>query len=257
MSDTLRWRLASQGTGVTLPTFLALSESDFYYRYIEAVANQRHEPLLVHLKVFFSPFLPVANCIRDNIACCLLLRNCHNYRFVRPHLLPTDPLANIFFVNVYNQGYLIPIFGGLTPVNVLFIHGIPVSVIDLYFATWLYSILSSDQFITSIPCQSESGQDCGGIFLPGGVEIARLRQENLNQTLLDGGILSDSPVILIEDAPGFEVDYFALEMSFHLMKLRTVPCMDKETDRACIYSCVADINDFTIVAGGSDLWKKD
>jgi len=46
------------------------------------------------------------------------------------------------------------------------------------------------------------------VFLPGGLEVARLHTGNLNSTLLNGTALDNSPTILINDAPGFQLDFF-------------------------------------------------
>ena len=84
----------------------------------------------------------------------------------------------------------------------------------VYFSTWSYGILTVSKFVTGISSETCNQADCLSVFLPGGLEIARLKTGNLNSTLLNGTALDNSATILINNAPGYQLDFFAMEPDF-------------------------------------------
>lgn len=158
--------------------------------------------------------------------------------------------ADISFRFIYNPVRTVEIFGGLTPFNISHLHYVPVGVIDLYFTAWSYTILSSSQFVLPTECQPESGSNCSSFFLPGGVEIARLLQPNANLSLLTQAGLPDAEIIIINDAPGYQVDFFPLEPGFTFNA--TSECdLYGEVNGQGLYLCLGgtDVNNYTIFAG--------
>jgi hypothetical protein len=104
----------------------------------------------------------------------------------------------------------VPVVAGLAPFNSSIVGLVAESVIDVYFATWYDNILGLSTIVTSLPCQRDSVLNCTSVFLPGGVDVARIRQKTLNETLLEGGSLRNVPLIVIENAPGYELDFFPI-----------------------------------------------
>lgn len=149
---------------------------------------------------------------------------------------------------------------GLAPFNSSIVGSVAESVIDVYFATWYDNILGLSTIVTSIPCQRDSGLNCTSVFLPGGVDVARIRQKNLNETLLEGGSLIDVPVIVIENAPGYELDFFPIgdNSSFDALSHCT---LYGQGNQQGVYLCVRAVNasNNTIEAGieyYSTLWTE-
>ena len=95
---------------------------------------------------------------------------------------------DITFKNVYQPLNAIPVFAGLAPINIGLLPHIPVSWICTYFSASAWSILTTSSFVTGIPPVQCSGANCTSIFLPGGLELARMNDGNgnLNSTLLNG-----------------------------------------------------------------------
>jgi hypothetical protein len=85
---------------------------------------------------------------------------------------------------------------------------------NVYFSANTFSILGASSFVTGVAPVMCSGSDCASIFLPGGVEIARLSNGNLNATLLNGTGLSNAPAILINNAPGLQIEFSQVPSDF-------------------------------------------
>ncbi len=84
----------------------------------------------------------------------------------------------------------------------------------VYFSANTFSILGASSFVAGVPPVGCGGDDCTSIFLPGGVELARLADGNLNATLLNGTGLNKAPAILINNAPGLQVEFTSLESAY-------------------------------------------
>jgi len=81
---------------------------------------------------------------------------------------------------------------------------------SIYYIQWAYVILGVSKYVVGVSpstCQGY-GSDCTAVFLPGGIETARLQTGNLNSTLLNGTILQDSSAMLINNAPGYQLEFF-------------------------------------------------
>ena len=85
----------------------------------------------------------------------------------------------------------------------------------VYFSANTFSILGASSFVAGVTPVGCNGEDCTSIFLPGGVELARLGNGgNLNATLLNGTGLNTAPAILINNAPGLQVEFTSLESDY-------------------------------------------
>ena len=91
----------------------------------------------------------------------------------------------------------------------------------LYFASWTHVLLDVPKF--AYPHTAYSGiencsENCTSIFLPGGVEAARIVSPVLNQSVLSGGLfraVNNADTIRIEHSPGFLLTFHAIEDDFN------------------------------------------
>lgn len=122
---------------------------------------------------------------------------------------------SISYEDVYTPVSTIPVFAGLTPVSVTSLVGlVPTSVLCIYFTQWAYNILGASKYVTGISSPTCNGNDCTAVFLPGGVETARLQTGNLNLTLLNGTVVQDFSSILINHAPGYQLEFFPVPSGY-------------------------------------------
>jgi len=107
----------------------------------------------------------------------------------------------------------VPIYGGLTPVNSSLVDKVPSEIETIFFTEYSYGIVQSAQYVIGIdPITNCGGGSCTSIFLPGGVEMARLRADGLNRTLFDGETtLANADVIVISGAPGYQLEFYEPE----------------------------------------------
>jgi hypothetical protein len=160
-------------------------------------------------------------------------------------------LGDLAFKNVYTPIRTVPVLGGIAPLNVSVLEGhLPIAVICIFFSTYTNALLGSSNFVTGMDPITCSGDNCTSIFLPGGVFNSRLLEPptrpNLNLTLLKGDFLTNAPVVLINNAPGYQVEFTPLDESFSF--LRNDCTMYGQTQGEGLYICVTSI-DSTIVAG--------
>lgn len=108
------------------------------------------------------------------------------------------------------MGIGIPIYGGLTPVNATLVSLVKNETETTFFTAWSYAISQSSEYVVGVdPVSTDCGKGCSSIFLPGGVEMARLRTNGLNETLFAGQTtLADSDMIVISDAPGYQLEFY-------------------------------------------------
>ena len=98
-------------------------------------------------------------------------------------------------------------WAGLTPMNPVVLNYIPTSTMAVYFLTWTPNLLGIPQFIWTLPPTDQCTNDCVTYIQPGGVEIARLWGENLNQTLLETGHFELADAIQIYNAPAIVTEF--------------------------------------------------
>jgi hypothetical protein len=155
--------------------------------------------------------------------------------------------ADFTFKNIYYPILTIPAFGGLMELNTTLLPDIPTSVLCIYFSAWTASILGASKFVTGITPVTCDGT-CRSVFLPGGIETARVLGSDLNRTLLEGGLFDNADVFLIHEAPGYHLEFFpiAIDYSFD----RTNDCLLYGQSRGQgVYICVGSYES-SLVAGG-------
>lgn len=111
---------------------------------------------------------------------------------------------------------------------------------------WSFGILTSSKFVTGLDPISCSVPECVSVYLPGGLETARQRTGNLNATLLNGTLLDGASAVLINNAPGYHLEFFPLDRNF---QFQASDCMIFGQSRnEGLYLCVSS-NGNTTVAG--------
>jgi hypothetical protein len=85
------------------------------------------------------------------------------------------------------------------------------------------------------------GKDCNAVFLPGGVESARMVGPRLNSSLLEGGGILKAEAIRIRDANGFHLTYHRLGSNFTFDMDNDCRVYGQQYDDA-IQICVRDVN---------------
>ena len=141
----------------------------------------------------------------------------------------------------------IPVLAGLTPLNVTFGELIPTSVLSIYYIQWVYVILGVSKYVVGVlpsTCNAY-GSDCTAVFLPRGIENARLQTGNLNTTLLNGTTFQEESTILINNAPGYQLEFFPL---YHYVFQASECILYGQEQNDGLQICVSSQNS-TIVAG--------
>lgn len=131
--------------------------------------------------------------------------------------------------------------------NALLLGLVPASIMCIYFSTWSYGILAVSKFVTGILLETCKA-DYLSVFLPGGLEVVRLYTGNLNSTLLNGTALDNSLTILINDALGFQLDFFSIHFNYSF-DLDNCDIYGQERGQG-LQLCITS-NNFTLLAGSS------
>lgn len=148
------------------------------------------------------------------------------------------------------------VFGGLAPLNIEILTYIPTSSLGVYFTSWSTGILESSRFVTRSTPIACSGENCTSVYLPGGIEDARMRNYgNLNSTLLNSPDLfpvKANPAILVNGAPGYQMDFYSVDSNF---TFNTSECGLYGQNRGQgIYLCVGSNKDAYVI-GFNDSWN--
>jgi hypothetical protein len=121
--------------------------------------------------------------------------------------------ANIVYQFLPIDRTLIPVFGGLAPLETSFASILPTTVVCMYFSAFVSSLLGVSQFVTAKP-PVYCIQNCTSVFLPGGLEIVRAQVGNLNQTVLGGNDFGNSDTVVVNKAPGIGLEFWPPDDGF-------------------------------------------
>jgi len=143
------------------------------------------------------------------------------------------------------------VLGGIAPLNVtLLAPYLPVSVLAILFATYTNAILGSSNLVTGVDPVSCSGSNCTSIFLPGGIFNARRVEPpgypNLNISLLADNLLTTASAVIINSAPGYQVEFTPLDEDFTFFRNNCT--MYGQTGSVGFYVCLASYNS-SLMAG--------
>lgn len=248
--DALHWQLASREKGVPITTFLGLSRSTSRMGvWMLLFTNGKHR--IWCLQRYENMILSWYVCRLLYPALCAIVGLILTGIFVNQASVTESDLVNITFKNVYHPLYSVSVLAGLAPINISLLRFVPVSIMCVYFSSNTYSILGASNFVTGVPPVRCSGSNCTSVFLPGGLELARLNDGNLNATLLNGTALNHAPVIMINNAPGFQVEFSPMDSDF---AFNTSDCVTFGQQRGQgLYLCVGSRNS-TLQAGRFKIW---
>lgn len=99
-----------------------------------------------------------------------------------------------------------PAFAGLALMDKRVLEYIPTSVMCIYYLAWIPSILGVSKYVTGIsPINCTA--NCTSVFLPGGLELARVFGSDLNETLFEGEIFGDADAVLLNNALGIGLEF--------------------------------------------------
>ena len=94
------------------------------------------------------------------------------------------------------------------------------------------------------------GENCTSTFLPGGIETARKLGPFLNQTLLEGGLFSDSETIQIHNAPGLLLRFDTLPLTFDFDRRRECHTFGESLNDT-LQVCIKTVNESLAVGAYS------
>jgi len=98
---------------------------------------------------------------------------------------------------------------------------LPIAVAWIYFSTYSISILGNGNFVTGIDPVACSGPECVSVFLPGSLEVARgLDYPNGTSLNLNDTVFNNAEVVMIHNAPGYQLDFYPVEEEFIFDKVQ-------------------------------------
>ena len=106
----------------------------------------------------------------------------------------------------------VPVVAGLAPLSIEFLPLIQPALVSLYAGTYTAGFLTDPRFVANLDPINCQGEDCLSIFLPGGLHTVRVRVNNgaKNATLFKGELGGEFESILVNQAPGYQVEFYGL-----------------------------------------------
>lgn len=161
--------------------------------------------------------------------------------------------GNVEYKNIYTSldAQQVQVYAGLAPVTEelslsSFVGSlIPAKIINFYYLTFCYSLLSDNRFSLKIPPNSCSGPSCSSFFLPGGAAI--VKDQNDDNFLFSGRLWDSQTAALIHNAPGYQMEFYPVAggWSFDL----AADCSAYgQTEGEGLYICLAN-NGTDLIAG--------
>ena len=136
---------------------------------------------------------------------------------------------------------------GLAQLNVNVLTTIPISVVDVYYQTFIKGILMDSSLVIGIDPVTCSGADCTSILLPGGLDLVRLAGGGPNSTLYGNQPPDALPVAMIYQAPAYHLEYFPITDGFLFNKSTDCQTYGGVSNEA-LHICIA-ANNTQILAG--------
>lgn len=100
----------------------------------------------------------------------------------------------------------VPVFAGLALIDPRVIEYILTSEMCIYYLAWIPSILGVSKYVTGIS-PTNCTANCTSVFLPGGLELARVFGQDLNTTLFQGAIVGNGDAVLLNNASGIGLEF--------------------------------------------------
>jgi hypothetical protein len=102
------------------------------------------------------------------------------------------------------------VVAGLAPINTNGLSKVPMALVNTC-AAYTMSFITDPRWVESVDPITCSGKDCLSIFLPGGLDNVRYDDGSGNKTLFSGEFPGDYTTIVVNDAPGFQIEYTSIE----------------------------------------------
>lgn len=102
------------------------------------------------------------------------------------------------------------VVAGLAPVSSYGLQNATFSMINAIAASYTIAFITDPRFIASIEPVMCNGKDCLSIFLPGGMDAVRVDDSTGLKTLFSGDFPGDYSTIVVNDAPGFQIEYSSI-----------------------------------------------
>jgi len=126
----------------------------------------------------------------------------------------TSP-ANVTFRTVYTiinveEGGTAPtkaVVAGLAPVSGYGLTNISLALVPILATSYSIAFITDPRFVAKVEPVHCSGPDCLSIFLPGGMDGVRFYTDEGSHTLFNGQFDGDYDTIIINDAPGYQIEY--------------------------------------------------
>jgi hypothetical protein len=102
------------------------------------------------------------------------------------------------------------VVAGLVPISSYGLTEVGLSVVNVLAAGFTMGFITDPRFVASVEPVMCSGQDCLSIFLPGGMDAVRYDDSTGLRTLFSGQFPGDYTTIVINDAPGYQIEYASI-----------------------------------------------
>lgn len=103
-----------------------------------------------------------------------------------------------------------PVVAGLAPINTNGLSKVTYALVNVC-AAYTMGFITDPRWVASVEPNSCSGKDCLSIFLPGGMDSVRYDDGTGGTTLFDGKFPGDYTTIVVNDAPGFQIEYSSIQ----------------------------------------------
>lgn len=157
--------------------------------------------------------------------------------------------ADVTFKNMYTavpSTAHVPVVAGLAPLSIEFLPYVPKALINVYAGTYSAGFLTDPRFVANMEPLNCEGDTCLSIFLPGGLHTVREANGDKNSTLFKGKLGGEYESIIVNQAPGYQVEFYDLPDNYRFKSEDCIVYMDEIgfSDYG-LYVCIA--------AHGSDL----
>ncbi|KIW95711.1 uncharacterized protein Z519_04296 [Cladophialophora bantiana CBS 173.52] len=267
--DAVCWAVISGRRGASLTTFLATKKDTGIGTVASLFLTYGGHQLWCILRYFMAY-------IDSHKALNTLTFSGRLTLMVSGRLIGLPLLSGLSYKDVYYPSQVVSVVGGIAPLHDSVVALEKASYggsqptfqeasINTMLISSTNSILTDPKFVTSVAPISPNcrGPDCKSLFLPGGLELV-LRADGT--TLFDGKE-PDDPVIIVHDAPGYQIEFLPQGFTFNT----AVDCQVYGLPVSALYACVAGRNNtifsgfticpFDLMSSGacqSDLsWTKD
>ncbi|KFY15941.1 hypothetical protein V492_01667 [Pseudogymnoascus sp. VKM F-4246] len=215
-NEELRWSLACRPEGVALTTFLVLS---------------RATPLqgVAYLCTVWGKHMLWA--LQKIISMGLVT------------LLGLVLITDVTFKNMYTavpSTAHVPVVAGLAPLSIEYLYYVPRSLISVYAGTYTAGFLTDPRFVANMGPISCEGKTCLSIFLPGGLHTVRVATGDRNSTLFKGQLGGEFESIIVNHAPGYQVEFYDLPDNYRFKSEDCTMYLDKIGHAGYgLYVCIA------------------